>query len=105
MVLQFLREHKLYANISRSIFDQNKIHYLGHIISAEGIEVDHEKIEVIRGWKMPKNVIEFISFMALSSYYLRFIKGFSKIASPITYLQKKGTNSNGLPSVKNNFNS
>jgi hypothetical protein len=37
-----------------------------------------------------KNVTYFKSFMGLSGYYRRFIKGFSKIASPITSLQKKG---------------
>jgi hypothetical protein len=90
MVLQVLREHKLYAKLSKCIFYQKKIHYLGHIISADGIVVDPEKIKAIRGWPMPRNVIEVKSFMGFSSYYRRFIKGFSKIAIPITSLQKKG---------------
>jgi hypothetical protein len=90
MVLQVLREHRLYANLSKCIFYQKKIHYLGHIISTIGIEVDLEKIEAIKGWPVPKNVIEVKSFMGLVGYYRIFIKGFSKIASPITSLQKKG---------------
>ena len=45
------------------------IHYLGHIISTDGIEVDPEKIEAIRGWPAPKNVTEVISFMFLVGYY------------------------------------
>jgi hypothetical protein len=40
MVLQVLREHKLYAKLSKCIFNQKKIHYSGHIISANGIMVD-----------------------------------------------------------------
>jgi hypothetical protein len=44
MVLQYLREHRLYAKLSKYIFYQKKIHYLGHIISTIGIEVDPEKI-------------------------------------------------------------
>jgi hypothetical protein len=40
MVLQVLREHKLYDKLSKCIFYQNRIHYLGHIISTIGIEVD-----------------------------------------------------------------
>jgi hypothetical protein len=40
MVLKVLRENKLYANLSKCIFYQNKIHYLGHIISADGITID-----------------------------------------------------------------
>jgi hypothetical protein len=44
MVLQVLREHQLYAKLSKCSFYQNKIHYLGHIISEDGIAVDPEKI-------------------------------------------------------------
>jgi hypothetical protein len=49
MVLKVLRWHKLYAKLSKYIFYQKKIHYLGHIISAYGIAVDPKKIEAIRG--------------------------------------------------------
>jgi hypothetical protein len=90
MVLQVLRGHKLYAKLSKCIFYRKKIHYLGHIISAVGIDVDPEKIEAVRGWSAQNNVTEFRSFMGLVSYYRRFIKGFSKMASPITSFHKKG---------------
>jgi hypothetical protein len=66
-----------------------QIHYLGHIISKDGIVVDPEKIEAIREWSVPKNVTKFRSFMGLASYYRRFIIGFSRIAHPITSLQRK----------------
>jgi hypothetical protein len=62
---------------------------LGHIISADGITVDPKKIEAIRGWPTPRNVNKVRSFMGLFYYYRRFIKGFSKVASPIISLQKK----------------
>jgi hypothetical protein len=90
MVLQVLREHQLYAKLSKCSFYQNKIHYLGHIISKDGIAVDPEKIEAIKGWTTPKNVTEVRSFMGLAGYYRRFIAGFSRIAHPITSLQRKG---------------
>ena len=41
-------------------------------------------------WLVPKNVHEVRSFMGLAGYYRRFVKGFSKIAKPITTLQRKG---------------
>jgi hypothetical protein len=89
MVLQVLREHQLYAKLSKCSFYQSQIHYLGHIISEEGIVVDPEKVEAIREWSAPRNVAEVGSFMGLADYYRRFITGFSKIAHPITSLQRK----------------
>ena len=56
MVLQVLREHKLYAKLNKFSFYQKQIHYLGHIISKDGMAVDPEKIEAIREWSMPNNV-------------------------------------------------
>jgi hypothetical protein len=73
MVLQVLKEHRLYAKLSKCILYQKMIHYLGHIISAVGIKVDPKKIEVIRGWSTPKNVTNVKSFMGLAGYYQRFI--------------------------------
>jgi hypothetical protein len=89
MVLQVLREHQLYEKLSKCSFYQRQIHYLGHIISEEGITVDPEKVQAIREWPAPRNVVEVRSFMGLAGYYRRFIGGFSKIAHSITSLQRK----------------
>jgi hypothetical protein len=62
---------------------------LGYIISQDGIAIDREKIEAIRECSTPKNVTEVRSFMGLAVYYRRFIIGFSRIAHPITSLQRK----------------
>jgi len=79
MVLQVLREHQLYAKLSKFSFYQKKIHYLGHIISKEGIAVDPEKINSIESWPTPRNVFEIRSFKGLEGSYRRFIEGFSQI--------------------------
>jgi hypothetical protein len=55
LVLQVLREHQIYAKLRKCSFNQEQIHYLGHIISGEGIIVIPEKIEAIRGWPTPRN--------------------------------------------------
>jgi hypothetical protein len=86
LVLQVLREHQLYAKLSKYFFYQKKIHYLGHIISEQGIIVDPKKIGAIRGWTTPINVSDIRYFMVLAGYYRRFIVGFSKISHPITSL-------------------
>jgi hypothetical protein len=89
IVLQVIREHKLYAKLSKCSYYQKKIHYLGHIISKYGIVMEPEKIEAIREWSVPKNVTEVKSFMGLVGYYKSFIVGFSRISHPITSLQRK----------------
>jgi hypothetical protein len=104
MVLQVLREHQLYAKLSKCSFYQKKIHYLGHIISEQGITIDQEKIEAIRGWPTPRNVSDIRSFMRLDGYYRRFIEGFSNISHPITSLQKKGTKFEWTLKCEKNFN-
>jgi hypothetical protein len=47
MVLHCLRENKLFGMLSKYSFYESKIHYLGHLISNEGIDVDPTKVEPI----------------------------------------------------------
>ena len=58
----------------------------------EGISVYPEKIRAIEDWPVPKDVTDVRSFMGITSYYRRFVEGFSRIVNPITCLQKKGKN-------------
>ena len=69
VVLQCLREHKLYGKLSKCSFYQSKIHYSGNVISGEGIAVDPAKVEAIMEWPAPMNVLEVHSFMRLEGYY------------------------------------
>ena len=89
-MLQVLREHKLYVKFNKCEFFKDKIQYLGHVISKEGISVDPNKIREIMEWPIPKDVLDERSFMGIIGYYHKFIEGFSKIVNPITSLEKKG---------------
>jgi hypothetical protein len=75
--------------LSKCSFYESKIHYLGNIISGEGIVVDPTKVEAIMEWPAPTNILEVRNFMGLAGYYRWFIEGFSKIANIIIELQKK----------------
>ena len=60
------------------------------MVTKEGISVDPEKIRAIEYWPVPEDVTDVRSFMGITGYYRRFIKGFSRIMNPINSLQKKG---------------
>ena len=89
IVLQTLREKRLYAKLRKCDFWLNEVSFLGHIVSAEGIRVDLTKIEVVVNWKPPRSVTEVRSFLSLAGYYRRFVKRFSVIAYPLTKLLRK----------------
>ena len=86
VVLETLRKEQLYAKMSKCEFWLKEVSFLGHILSKEGIRVDLRKIEVILEWKPPRCVTEVRSFLGLTGYYRRFVKGFSLTAAPMARL-------------------
>ena len=69
IVLQRLREEKLYAKFSKCEFWLTSVTFLGHVVSKEGIRVDPAKIEAVRGWTRPTSPTEIRSFVGLAGYY------------------------------------
>ena len=103
IVLQTLREKKLYAKLSKCDFWLKEVSFLCHIVSIEGIRVDPTNIEAVVNWKPPRNVTEVRSFLGLAGYYRRFVRGFSIIASPLTKLLKKGIKFEWTDKCHNSF--
>ncbi|KAM3328785.1 hypothetical protein ACQJBY_026108 [Aegilops geniculata] len=91
LVLAILREHKLYAKITKCSFATNGIEYLGHIISHKGVATDPEKTTVMVKWPILTNTTELRGFLGLTGYYRKFVKNNGIIAKPLTnLLTKKG---------------
>jgi len=89
LVLQKLREHQLYAKLSKCKFWLREVSFLGHIISNAGVAVDPKKVKDVLSWNPPMDVSEIRSFLGMAGYYRRFIEGFSKLAKPMTALLEK----------------
>ncbi|KAL0556239.1 hypothetical protein IC582_004750 [Cucumis melo] len=86
-----LRANKLYAKFFKCELWLKKVTFLGHVVSSEGVSVDRTKIKAVTSWPRPSTVSEISIFLGLAGYYRRFVEDFSRIASPLTQLTRKGT--------------
>jgi hypothetical protein len=88
-VLSRLREVNLKLNPSKCCFAAGSIVFLGHVVSREGTRPDPNKIDVVRRFPVPTNIANVRSFLGLTGYYRKYIKGYSKMAGPLFELTKK----------------
>ena len=74
---------------SKCDFFKSEIHYLGHLISAEGISPLADKLDTIKNMPVPKDTKEIKQFLHLTGYYRKFVPRFADILRPLTALMKK----------------
>ena len=89
-VLETLRQHKLFAKLSKCQFGKQEVHFLGHVVNAQGIKVDPKKVEVVRDWPVPHGVHEVRQYLGLANYFRKFIQGFANTCRPLHRLLEKG---------------
>ena len=87
-VMMVLEQEQIYGNLKKCFFFTLEVVFLGDIISAQGIQVDQSKIDAIKTWPIRTCVHDVRSFIILASFYRRFIRHFSTLASPMTEVLK-----------------
>lgn len=87
-VFQLLRENQLKVKLSKCSFAQPSVQYLGHVISAQGVSVDPDKVQCVLDWPKPKILKALRGFLGLCGYYRRFVRHFGPIAKPLTDMLK-----------------
>ena len=90
-VLKRLRQAGLKLKPSKCALLQAKVQYLGHVVSADGISTDPEKIEAVRDCPPPSDLKELQAFLGTVGYYRQYLADFATIAKPLTVLTSKGT--------------
>ena len=103
-ILDVLRKEKLYANLKKCSFCMDKVVFLGFVVSSKGVEVDSEKVKAIQEWPTPKSASEVRSFHGLASFYRRFVRDFSTIATPLNEIIKKNIGFRWEKEQENAFN-
>ena len=91
VVFSLLVFHHLVVNKKKCSFSASRIEYLGHIVSSEGVAADLEKIRHMLDWSLPKDIKDLRGFLSLTGYYRHFVRGYGKIAEPLTQLLRKNS--------------
>ena len=90
-VFKRLQDAGLKLKESKCDFFRSQIHYLGHMLLAEGIQPLPEKLDSITNMPAPENQTEVKQFLGLVGYYHKFVPHFSDISRPLSKLTRKDT--------------
>ena len=89
IALQLLRKHELYANLAKCKFVQPELHFLGHIVGAQGPCVDPQKIAIVQDWPVLKDNNSLQKFWGVANYFRKFIMSWAVLVSALQALLKK----------------
>ena len=104
IVFSHLWEAGLKMKRSKCDFFKSEIHYLGHLISPEGISLLPDKLDSIKHMPVPSSMKEIKQFLGLTGYYRKFVPRFADISRPLTTLMKKDTKFEWTPACQNLLN-
>jgi hypothetical protein len=91
LILQVLRDHGIVASEKKSVLFADKIEFLGHTISSNGIEPSSEKLGKVSSWPTPRSASDIKSFLGFVNYLAAndFIPALADQSSVLTDLTKK----------------
>lgn len=89
-VFSRLAKHNLHVKASKCQLLADRLEFLGHVVSSDGVSVDTAKVDAVVKWPVPTEVRHIQMFLGLCNYYRRFVRDFGKIARPLTALTRKG---------------
>ena len=87
--LQIMRAHGLYGNIKKCSWMKRECKFLGHVISADGIRMDPDKIASVVDWPQPKDATQLRQFLGFANFFRKFIRGMASICAPLHDLTHK----------------
>ncbi|CAI7787244.1 unnamed protein product [Closterium sp. NIES-53] len=88
--LTVLDKHRLLTKGSKYEFFQDRLEFLGHVISEAGVEIDPKKLNTVKAWHPPTNITELQSFLGFVNYVRRFVPDMAHLTAPLTDLLRKG---------------
>ena len=103
LVFEKLKGAGLTLKADKCHFAVEKVLYLGHIITKDGVFVDEKKTEKVSQYPTPKSQTEVRSFLGLCNYYRRFVENFSKLATPLNQLLQKDVKFNWTKECEESF--
>ena len=101
-VLDLLRKNGLFANLKKCRFYKDEVRFLGYIVSNHGIWMEDKRIEAVKNWPEPKSVQDIQVFIGFANFYWQFIRGFNRIAVPLTSMLKTTRSSDSPPEDDDN---
>ena len=86
LVSEVLKKHGLFANLKKCRFHQDEVRFLGYIVSAQGVQMEDERIQAVRNWPEPGSVRDIQVFVGFANFYWRFSTTYLNVENLISFI-------------------